>query len=610
MAGQGYKIFGKATNDNRLASNTQIQTNPIITRKNSNGNFGGYKYSNKLYEYQSNINIVEILNELFNEASRRKTLDEAINYIHSAIINKLNCSFTAVGIVNAQANYLNLKLTDYIGGVYSSRIQLNDTDNKIVNCFNNKEVCNIENFSMLNIPHLNTLSGWIFPLVYQGEAVGVFIVGSSVSMQHNIEILNIVSNYLTLCIKNKEMSEKINPDENIDSLTGLKNHRDFQEHLTSAIKKADESDDNLSVIILDVDNFTQINREFGHAKGDEILRMVADKIRQNIRSVDIAGRYGGDEIALILPSTDNKEACKMAEYLNSNITCSLVDDIGHIKVSIGVSTYPTCTREQEKLLLLSEQAMLISKNKTYKDGASHIVSAQKIDFWNEMALDSLANVIAKRHSQWGINYEEELVQKFHNESLSSKSHIMDVVTSLAGAIDAKDPYTKGHSTAVSRYAEALARTLNLPEDKVERIKLGAMLHDVGKIGIPEPVLRKPTALTPQEWEVMQQHPSIGAHKVLGPISSLRDLIPMIEHHHENWNGSGYPSKLKGEDIPFEARIVAIADAFHALISDRPYRKGLSLDIAMKILREGAGIQWDKDLIRKFLTIAPSLFTTV
>ena len=133
-----------------------------------------------------------------------------------------------------------------------------------------------------------------------------------------------------------------------------------------------------------------------------------------------------------------------------------------------------------------------------------------------------------------------------------------------------------------------------------------MLHDIGKIGIPESVLRKPDKLNDEEWEIMKQHPVIGAEKVLAPNESLHDLIPMVKYHHEHIDGSGYPCGLKGDEIPLEARIVAVADAYHALVSDRPYRKGMSCEKACEILKLGAGIQWDAELVRHFVMIAPSM----
>ena len=156
----------------------------------------------------------------------------------------------------------------------------------------------------------------------------------------------------------------------------------------------------------------------------------------------------------------------------------------------------------------------------------------------------------------------------------------------------------------------MARAINLPENEVERIKLGALLHDIGKIGIPEHILRKPTMLTDEEWKIMKQHPTIGTDKVLLPNKSLHDLIPIVKYHHEHIDGSGYPCGLKGDEIPISAKIVAIADSFHALISDRPYRKGLSVNKACEILKMGANVQWDKDLVRQFIIIAPSLATNI
>jgi len=590
-----------------MESSFSAQSNPIAQRKTANRLYGGYNHSKRFYGLPSNnIEPLEIFSDFCSEAKNKKTVEEVLDYIHAIAINKLGYTFTVLGLVNNQSNCINITLTDLVGNVYSAKVLLNEIQNPIVECFINKTKKVVDNINIANIP-FNT-PGVILPLINQNECVGIFIAGSPNRNEMNDEFLSVLTNYLALLIINKRLSEKVNNDVNVDTLTGLHNHRGFQEKLSLEINNAKNKDQSVSIIMIDVNNISQINRDFGHAKGDEIIRTVADRIKKNIRNGDIAGRYGGDEIAIILADTDNTEACHIAEYLNYSISCCLIDDVGPIKVSIGVSTYPNCAHEQDKLLLLSEQAMLISKNKGHQKGKPVIVSAQNIDFWNEMALDSLANVVAKRHSQWGINFEDELVKKFQSESFSSND--LDIVASLAGAIDAKDPYTRGHSNSVSRYAEALARALNLPEYEVERIRLGAMLHDVGKIGIPESILGKTAALTDQEWEIMKQHPQIGVTKVINSIQALKDLIPIIKHHHENWNGSGYPDRLAGDNIPFGARIVAIADAFHALVSDRPYRKALSLDKAVSILKTGAGIQWDKNLVRKFIIIAPSLHTKV
>ena len=486
---------------------------------------------------------------------------------------------------------------------------MSDDNNPIIQAFKNKSIVDKDNINYLNIPYLAKSSSVIVPMISINKCIGVMLVGQNIS-NINTNIVNFFSNYMGMFIHNIQLQEQTNKFANTDTLTSLYNHRGFQEILAKELAKAKDTNTSLSVVMFDVNNISKINRELGHAKGDEVIKTIAEKIKQNIRANDSAGRYGGDEIAVIMPETDTKDAKYLAEYITYCLSCCFVDDVGPIKVSVGISTFPECTMDQEKLLILAEQAMFISQAKGYKEGMSAIVSSSDFNFWDDMALNSFAEVLAKRHSQIGINFEEELVHKFNHEEIMNHTHLMEMVTSLAGAIDAKDPYTKGHSTSVSRYAEALARAVNLPENEVERIKIGALLHDVGKIGIPESVLKKPGKLTDEEWEIMKQHPTIGAEKVLAPNEALRDLIPIVKYHHERIDGRGYPEGLKGNEIPLEARIVSVADAYHALVSDRPYRKGMPIEKACAILREGAGVQWDSDLVRQFISIAPSLTTNV
>lgn len=599
---------------NKTSSANPINNNGIIARINSlnsrttvNKTYGGYNHNPR--NMFATIDYPDLIQSL-NEVLKNKTsTNDFFCSIHNILANKLNCFFTAFGTYHNQANYINLKLVDKIGGTYSSRIFASEVENPIINCYQSK--CSVvkTDSKFLNIPYLQNSPVAIIPLLSVNNCIGVMLVGDN-NAKNNLDLFSFLSGYFALFSHNAELIDKVSANTNVDSLTLLTNHRGFQEILSNELSKAQSRNSHLSVIMMDINHISKINRELGHAKGDEVIKLVAEKVKQNIRSSDTAGRYGGDEIAIILPDTDTDEAKYIAEYLTYSLSCCFVDDVGPVKVSVGIATFPESTRDQEKLLILAEQAMYISQSRGYKDGMSAIVSSSDFNFWDDMALNSFAEVLTKRHSQIGINFEEELVHKFNNEKVVSQNHLMEMVTSLASAIDAKDTYTKGHSSSVSRYSEALARAINLPEAEVERISLGALLHDVGKIGIPENVLRKPTHLSDQEWEIMKQHPVIGAEKVLMPNEALRDLIPMVKYHHEHWDGSGYPEKLKGEEIPFSARIVSIADAFHALISDRPYRKGLSVPKACEILKMGSGIQWDTQLVRQFIQIAPSLSTTV
>lgn len=600
-------LYHKTPSGNPIDNGIIARINSLNNRTTPNKMYIGYNQNPRTRF--SAVDYHDLIQSLSQVLKNKTNINDFFYSIHNVLANKMNCCFTAFGLYHTQANYINLKLIDKIGGTYSSRIFASEEDNPVMECY--KKRCHVikVDSKFLNIPYLQNSSVAIIPLVSVNNCIGVMLVGDN-NAKNNLDLYSLLSNYLALFVHNANLLDKVSANTNIDSLTLLSNHRGFQEILSNELAKAESTGSHLSVIMMDINNISKINRELGHAKGDEVIKLVAEKVRQNIRSSDTAGRYGGDEIAIILPDTDTDEAKYIAEYLTYSLSCCFVDDVGPVKVSVGVGTFPESTRDQEKLLILTEQAMYISQSKGYKDGMSAIVSSMDFNFWDDMALNSFAEVLTKRHSQLGVNFEEELVHKFNNEQIISQNHLMEMVTSLASAIDAKDTYTKGHSSSVSRYSEALARAINLPESEVERIALGALLHDVGKIGIPENVLRKPTHLSEEEWEVMKQHPVIGAEKVLMPNEALRDLIPIVKYHHEHWDGSGYPEKLQGEEIPFSARIVAIADAYHALISDRPYRKGLSVQKACEILKMGAGIQWDSALVRQFIQIAPSLSTTV
>lgn len=591
-----------------------ILTNPIM----SGGVIGTRTSANKLYSAgstrghlakQANVGFQEIM-RLVNDAFLIKNdLAQLFYSLNSIMVNKLQVNFTAMGLYNKHSNCVNIKLIDKIGSTYTTKTIMTDENNPVVKAVKTKKIVTTQDTGFLSSWYQTHASTAIIPMMAIDECMGVYIVGNY-HISATIEFCQLIANTLGLFAQTKNLMDLVETNSDTDSLTGLANHKHLQEELHEQIQSAENKGTVLSVLIVDVANISRINRDLGHAKGDEVIKTVAQKIKQNIRNTDFAGRYGGDEIAVIMSNTSSDEAKYIAEYLSYVISCVYVDDVGPIKVSMGISTYPKSSESQEKLLVLAEQAMYISKGKSQELGNCKVITSEDYNFWDDEALKCFAEVLTKKHAQIGVQFEDELINKFHNEQIISNSHLLDVVTSLANTIDAKDTYTKGHSTFVSRYSEALAKAIGLPEAEVERIRLGALLHDIGKIGIPENVLRKPTMLTDEEWEIMKQHPVIGAEKVLAPNESLRDLIPMVKYHHEHWDGSGYPYGLKGEEIPLSARIVAIADAYHALVSDRPYRKGLGVEKACEILKLGANVQWDKELVRQFVIIAPSLSTSV
>ncbi len=608
-------------NQNNLSSQKQITTNPIdkgglVAKINVLGSgISSGKMTHTFVNHHNDktygmIDYASFIKETNEIVKNHKTLRDSLTAFHNMFTNKLNCNYTALGLINEQSSTIEIKLLDKNSNVYSYKVFMSDTENEVIKAIQNDEIRVLPNSEFLRIPSLANVPSVILPITVQGRTLCVAIA-SDFNIQNHVSLYQLTATNMGLLVQNSELYKKVFQNSYLDGLTNLYSHRRFHELLSQEISEAEVNDSKVSVLIFDINDMSQINREYGHSKGDEVIKVVANKINENIKKQDIAARYGGDKISVILRNMNADEAKYMAEYLTYSLSCCLVDDIGPVnKVSVGIATYPDDSKDKEKLLILAEQAVLVSKTKGSKNGRSTIVSTQDYDFWDDSALNSFATVMAKRHAQLGISFEESLVEKFQNENILSQNHLIEVVTSLASAIDAKDEYTKDHSSSVSRYSVALAKAVNLPDKDVERIRLGALLHDIGKIGIPEDVLTKPSKLTDEEFRIIQQHPSIGVEKILEPNPLLHDLIPIVKYHHEQWNGKGYPCQLKGEEIPIAARIVAIADTYHALISDRPYRKGMSVEKACTILEEGAGIQWDKELVRQFIAIAPSLATKI
>ncbi len=577
---------------------------PLNTRTSANRLYGGWANSiNK----SSIIDYNQILSVFNSLAIKEKDYLSFFRSIFNNFYQTLNLNFLALGILNKNANYINIKLTQKSGASYSSKIFLNEEQNYIIKSYKTKQAIISTNCDFLKIGYIQSTPSTIIPLINADNCLGVMIFPNDNS--DFLELYKLFSNYYAIFYNNQILSELVDKNTDKDALTGLYNYKKFQEELNSEIQKT-APDSSLALCIIDIANISMINNELGHAKGDSVIKEVAQKLKKNKRNTDILGRYAGDKIGVIMPNTNEDSAKYLCEFLLYALSCTMFDTLGQLQFSCGISIYPNSASKQEKLTILAEQALYIAKSKRNDSGVSKIISPSDYNFWDDEALKCFAQVIGKKHSSIALNIEEELIKQFHSETILSNEHLLDVVSSLVNTIDAKDTYTKGHSAAVSRYSEALARAINLPSSEVERIKLGALLHDIGKIGIPEQVLRKPTMLNDEEWEIMKQHPLIGADKVLKPNKALNDLIPIVKYHHEHIDGSGYPYGLKGDEIPLSARIVAIADAYHALISDRPYRKGLSVNKACEILKMGANVQWDKELVRKFIIIAPSLATNI
>ena len=412
------------------------------------------------------------------------------------------------------------------------------------------------------------------PLLVKGEAIGSLIIGSrqpDAYSQEKIRLLERLSPQIAVSIENGLLYSNAEKRGRIDELTNLYNRRHFDERLKQEIGRHGRYRGIFSLILLDLDHFKDYNDGYGHTSGDKLLKKISRILKKAIRDTDMAFRYGGDEFAIILPQSATNDSLKVAERIREKIVAEMKSQQIKITASLGLATWPSDGITPNELLNASDKALYYAKR----------TGSNRTCIVSQMLPSTLIPI------EFEANTEKET---------------LNTIYALAATIEARDTYTYGHSRKVSNYAATLAESLNLPSEKVATISTAALLHDIGKVGIPDEILNKQGNLTPEEWELIKSHPKLSA-TIVGHVSTLTPCLPAILHHHERWDGTGYPSGLKKENIPLEARILAIADAFDAMTSSRSYRDPLSYQEALRRLKLGAGTQFDAELIDAFIPIA-------
>jgi diguanylate cyclase (GGDEF)-like protein len=348
-----------------------------------------------------------------------------------------------------------------------------------------------------------------------------------------------------------------------DPLTGLGNHRHFHERLQRELLSAEEQARPLTLCFVDIDDFKKVNDRHGHPSGDRVLSQVAARLRQGGE----AFRLGGDEFALLFVDHDEGMALAAANSIVERIATVDFDHIGTVTVSAGLATFPMQGHGRDELIRLADSAL----------------------YW------------AKEHGKNRVRlYRPEVVELSELKRLAAgpdKAARYRAAASLAKAVDARDTYTGSHSERVGELSAKVATRLGLDAEQVELTRLAGSLHDLGKLAIPEEILRKPGTLTDSERLVLERHPQIG-FRMLDSLG-VDPVADLVLHHHERWDGTGYPDGLRGEQIPLGARIIFVTDAYDAMTSDRIYRPKRSAQAALAELERCAGTQFDPGIVAAF-----------
>ncbi len=442
----------------------------------------------------------------------------------------------------------------------------------------------------------------VIPLIAQKKEFGWFCVFSAREELANTEMdfLGLFAKQIEMAITIADLFQAVREQAVTDGLTGLYNRRYFEEALEKEVQRARRQKQPFSIIGIDLDFLKKINDTYGHNYGDLAIKTIANVLKANARSVDVPARIGGEEFNVLLPGISSQGAMIAAERIRKTIENTEIDTIGHITGSLGVATYFEHSENIDELLELTDQAMYTSK----RNGRNKVTLAKPISetYWQEVAVNTFLDILSKNRIPKLKDLSEELCTKLKttNQDEVSKEALYSVADTLTKIYNPM--HTAGITKDKVRCAVTLAKRFDLSKEEIDNLRVAILLYDIGNLMLPEELLQKATPLTPEEREHIKNHPIIAAREILKPISYIQDVLPIIEHHHENWDGTGYPNKIEKEEIPLTSQIILIIDEYFALIEPRPYRSKMSTKDAIEIIKSDAGKKWNKNLVDEFISL--------
>lgn len=565
----------------------------------------------------STMNSAEPLSEVLSTVING--LSDELGYLYCFVFQVYNFeSGTRLKIRAANENNFSVKMHDILqNSIFSYDIPINKEENILVQAIKSKEIVNTKSFKKLfegavpeiepeKLQAIDDLLGnraiSILPIVVQGEHFGCLVTVSIRSEIGSTEknFLSLFAGQIELAVTIANLFEQIKKQAITDGLTGLFNRRHFDQCLTAEVERATRLNQPFTLVTLDLDHLKKINDTYGHSVGDEAIRQIGVVLKKNARSVDIPARFGGEEFAVILPGIDVEGGLIAAERMRAAIEESHVKEVEHISASIGVATFLRHTDSIGELLELADQAMYSAK----KNGRNKVEVAckQEETDWQQLFVNTFIETLVKYQVPAASKIAKD-IQANRNQNESLLEIMRCILDSLAQTYSTV--YKNEYIDDKIYLLEQLANKASLEDEEIEKLKIACILHDIGNLLVPEKILLKPGPLNKEERKQILEHPILAAKEILRPLKSTGYIINIIEHHHEHWDGAGYPGNLSGTGIPRGARLLFVVDAYSAMINDRPYRTALSPEKAVEILRNGAGTVWDATFVEMFIEILKS-----
>lgn len=547
------------------------------------------------------------------------SLQGELGYLHSTIVRKQEDEKGVYMSVIAEADNPVIKRVNNLIKIPMQMRRLNYEDGSIyANALNEKRIIQVKDIpSALKsiIPDMDeevfkkvvngirSKSIIVIPLYSRNHPFGLFSVFSSRDelAESELDFLTIFAQQIEMAITIAALFQEVRDQAISDGLTGLYNRRYFEEYISKEVTRSIRQNQPFSVIGIDLDFLKKINDEYGHAYGDLAIKTIADVLKSNARSIDIPARMGGEEFNILLPGIDSTGAMTAAERIRRAIESRELEVIGHVTASIGVATFMEHSDNLDELLELTDQAMYQSK----RNGRNRVTMAKPITetSWQEVAVHTFMDILSKHN----VPIEDSLLEDLTERLDSAKEQTempKEVLYSVADMLTRSyNPlHEQGAVKSKILLAVSLAKRFDLPKEEIDKLRIAVLLYDIGNLMLPKEILQKASPLTEEERGFIKEHPIIAARDILKPISYIQDIIPIIEHHHENWDGSGYPQNLSKDQIPITSQIILIVDAYFALTEHRPYRAKLSPIEALSEIKKDTGKKWSEALVQEFVTL--------